>query len=325
MLQASSQATAWITEVVKANQHWQDMIEQAAASRQMFAETARIHDSWKRTFKPIQDQMAELQAAAKLTLASMAYRLTVSERLLAGPNLEAIRRALAPPEPAFLKAWASVAEMTASYRSLAESIRTYPDIMELPVFALPGATRELFAAGHGIRVFRKPGEAVQEPDSSQIELVTEVERETSVCIELLQSIDPALATTYLGAHEALPGRNPDRARHVLSSLRELWNHLLRRIAPDERVLAWVPSSNTDLVHEGRPTRRARVLYVCRNLNHPPLAAFIDQDTRALVRFVEFFNRVHALRQELTDEQLRALLLRTDSWISYILQVWGRPE
>ena len=44
-------------------------------------------------------------------------------------------------------------------------------------------------------------------------------------------------------------------------------------------------------------------------------------TRALVKLVEFFNRVHELEPELTDEQLRALLLRTDSWLTYILQIW----
>jgi hypothetical protein len=33
--------------------------------------------------------------------------------------------------------------------------------------------------------------------------------------------------------------------------------------------------------------------------------------------VDFFNRVHELDPELTDEQLRALLLRIDSWLTYI--------
>jgi hypothetical protein len=130
-----------------------------------------------------------------------------------------------------------------------------------------------------------------------------------------------LATPYAGARAALGSDNPDRARHILSSLREFWNHLLRQIAPDDQVLAWVPQDETDLLHEGRPTRRARVLYICRNLNHAPLSDFVVHDTRALVKLVEFFNRVHQLESELTDEQLRALLLRTDSWLTYILNIW----
>ena len=114
---------------------------------------------------------------------------------------------------------------------------------------------------------------------------------------------------------------PPLFSYILSSLRELWNHLLRRLAPDEYVLAWVSRDDAELLHDGRPTRKARVLYVCRSINHEPLTDFIVQDTRALVTLVESFNRLHELESELTDEQLRALLLRTDSWLTYILQIW----
>ncbi|ADJ29226.1 hypothetical protein [Nitrosococcus watsonii] len=44
------------------------------------------------------------------------------------------------------------------------------------------------------------------------------------------------------------------------------------------------------------------------------------DTRALVKMIELFNRVHELETALTDEQLRAILLRTNSWLMYILQI-----
>lgn len=75
-----------------------------------------------------------------------------------------------------------------------------------------------------------------------------------------------------------------------------------------------------LLHEGKPTRRARVLYVCRGLNNDALTDFLMHDTRALVKLIELFNRVHELETELTDEQLRAILLKTDSWLMYILQI-----
>jgi len=101
----------------------------------------------------------------------------------------------------------------------------------------------------------------------------------------------------------------------------LWNHLLRLLAPDERVLSWLSTDDKDLLHEGRPTRRTRVLYICRGLNFEPLSDFVVQDTHALVKLVEFLNRVHELDRELTDEQLRALLLRTDSWLLYILRIY----
>jgi len=94
------------------------------------------------------------------------------------------------------------------------------------------------------------------------------------------------------------------------------------LAPDEFVAAWIPgiTNQKDLLHEGKPTRRARVLYVCRELNNDPLTDFLLHDTRALVKLIELFNRVHELETELTDEQLRAIVLKTDSWLMYILQI-----
>ena len=163
-------------------------------------------------------------------------------------------------------------------------------------------------------------------------MVIEVEQETSVCVSLLESLDPALAVPYLGAREALESSNPDRVRHILVSLRELWNHVLHRLAPDHEMWCWVNSQGEldQLCKEGKLvyikngqyglTRRARILYICRELNHPPLADFLDQDTNALVKLVEFLQRVHKLESPLTEQQLRAILLRTESWLTYILQL-----
>lgn len=44
------------------------------------------------------------------------------------------------------------------------------------------------------------------------------------------------------------------------------------------------------------------------------------DTRVLVKLIDLFNRVRELETKLTDEQLRAILLKTDSWLIFILQI-----
>ena len=99
---------------------------------------------------------------------------------------------------------------------------------------------------------------------------------------------------------------------------------MRHLAPDDLVFAWIPgnANQKDLLHEGRPTRRARVLYICRELNNDPLTEFLTHDTRSFVKLIELFNRVHELETELTDKQLRAILLKTDSWLMYLLQIWA---
>jgi hypothetical protein len=318
----SGLASSRLAEIVQANQRWQDLINQATASTCLFQDLKRTHQTWLDAMKPMQDNIAQLQAATKLSLGDVAYRLTITERLFAGIDFESLRRAVALPKPIFLKLENAIGNVTLTYEKLAASIRTFPDVTRLPAFVLPGATREVFTTGCLLDAIPTPDEPDRKRDGSEIQLVADFEQETSGCIGLLQAVDPALARPYIGAHDALRERNVDRVRHILSSLRELWNHLLRRLAPDEQVLAWVSKDDKEeLLQKGRPTRRARVLYVCRSLNHEPLTDFVLEDTGALVKLVEFFNRVHEIEPELTDEQLRALLLRTDSWLMYILQIW----
>jgi hypothetical protein len=212
--------------------------------------------------------------------------------------------------------------MVRAYGTLGESIHTRGDMTRLPSYSLPGATREVFVTVHAVDAVRVAHDGEAEQIVARGDLVSQAREESSMCISLLGALDPALCTLYVGAREAFEGGNPDRARHVLSSLRELLDHVLRRLAPDELVLTWMPAHRDGLLHAGRPTRRARVLYVCRNLDHPPLTDFVDEDVRTSVKLVEVFNHVHELRPGLSDVQLGALILRVDSWLTYILQISG---
>ena len=318
-------AATRIQEIVGANQHWQDLIKQATATSRIAESLSAAHQSWLDTIKPIQhdfSQLSQLQASAKLALCDTSLRLSATERLMAGIDFEAIRSRFQIEMPVISGLESSIAHVAASYGNLAESLREISDITRLPAFVLPGATREIYTTSFALETLRPWDERDEDEAETEIQLVAEAELETSGCIALLQQVDPGLARPYIGARDALYGNNADRARHILSSLRELWNHLLRRLAPDDLVAAWIPgvSNQKDLLHDGKPTRRARVLYVCRELNNEPLTDFLMHDTRALVKLIELFNRVHELETALTDEQLRAILIRTDSWLMYILQI-----
>ena len=320
-----SGAIARIQEIVSANQHWQDLIKQGTATIRIAKSLSDAHPSWLDTIKPIQhdySHISQLQASAKLALCDTSLRLAATERLMGGIDFEAIRGRFQIEMPVIAGLESSIAHVAASYGGLAKSIREISDITRLPAFALPGATREIYTTSFALETLRPSDERDGEDAETDIQFVAEAELETSGCIALLQQVDPGLARPYSGARDALYGNNADRARHILSSLRELWNHLLRRLAPDDLVAAWIPgvSNQKDLLHEGKPTRRARVLYVCRELNNDPLTDFLIHDTRALVKLIDLFNRVHELETELTDEQLRAILLKNDSWLMYILQI-----
>ena len=320
-----SGVVARIQEIAGANQHWQELIKQASATSRIAESLAATHQSWLERIKPIQhdfSQFSQLQASAKLALCDTSLRLAATERLMAGIDFEAIRGRFHIEMPVISGLESSIAHVAASYGGLAESLREISDITRLPAFVLPGATREIYTTSFALETLRPWDERDEDEAETEIQLVAEVELETSGCIALLQQVDPGLARPYIGARDALYGNNADRARHILSSLRELWNHLLRRLAPDESVAAWIPgiTNQKDLLHEGKPTRRARVLYVCRELNNDPLTDFLMHDTRALVKMIELFNRVHELETALTDEQLRAIVLKTESWLMYLLQI-----
>lgn len=322
-----SGAASRIKEIASANLHWQEVIKQSTASSRIAESLQAVHRSWLDQLKPLQQefsQLSQLQASAKLTLCDTSLRLAATERLMADIDFEAIRSRFQIEMPVISGLESSIAHVATSYGSLAESLREISDITRLPAFVLPGATREIYTTSFALETLRPLDEWNEEDAETEIQLVAEAELETLGCIALLQQVDPVLARPYIGARDALRGNNADRARHILSSLRELWNHLLRRLAPDESVAAWIPgiTDQKDLLHEGKPTRRARVLYVCRELNNDPLTDFLMHDTRALVKLIELFNRVHELETELTDEQLRAILLKTDSWLMYILQIWA---
>ncbi|MDX2085760.1 MAG: hypothetical protein SFZ03_10285 [Candidatus Melainabacteria bacterium] len=313
-------------EIASANQHWQELIKQLSATSRIAESVNAVHHSWLERLKPLQQdlsQFSQLQVSARLALCDTSLRLVATEQLLAGVNFELIRSRFQIEMPVISGLERSITQVAASYGNLAESLRDISDITRLPAFVLPGASREIYTTSFALNTLHQQDERDEEKTETEIQLVTEAEFEASGCIVLLQQIDPGLARPYIGARDALYSNNADRARHILSSLRELWNHLLRRLAPDNLVSAWIPSLSTnqkDLLHEGKPTRRARVLYVCRDLNNEPLTEFMTHDTRALVKLIELFNRVHELETELTDEQLRAILLKTDSWLMYILQI-----
>jgi hypothetical protein len=309
-----------VGKIVDANMKAQRLIDNVSVSTKLLQDMSGIHRTWSDKFSGLQRDAEGLQAATKLSMSNVAYQLTVTERVYFKIDFEAMARGFSVPSAAIMKLENAIDGLASQYAKLTASIQTPPDLMRLPSTAILGATRELYIAGHAMETICIPGKPSTVIDECDTLLAAETEQATSVCASLLKDVDPALVKPYLGARDAMQSKSVDRARHVLASLRELWSHLLRTLAPDKDVLGWMPSDHDEMLHEGKPTRRTRVLYICRMIDHPPLIEFTVQDTTALVKFIDFFSRVHILDLGLTDEQLHALILRTESWIVYLLQI-----
>jgi Predicted pPIWI-associating nuclease len=158
-----------------------------------------------------------------------------------------------------------------------------------------------------------------------IEQIT-IEPEDETYYESLPSLDEELATfdnrllTMLnGARDSLNSSNPDKARHVTTSVRELFTHIIHRLAPDDDIKKW--STNETHYHENRPTRRARLLYICRKFSCDPLTKFIEDDVRAALSLVDSLNAgTHVVQSKLTQSQLQAIVYRMESLVLFLLKV-----
>ena len=316
----------WAQEIASATGHWQELIKQTATTNGLVESVAGAHQSWLKPFKLMghdHSHLSRLHEFAKLDLRKTALQLNESERLLAGIDFKVIGSRFQVEKLVIARLENSIRSLFASYNSLADSLSTISDITRLPTFVLPGATREIYTTSFAFDSICHSLEYDEDEAEINVRLVEEGEHETSGCISLLEKVDPKLAKLHRGARDAQRGRSTDWERHILISLRELWSHLLRQLAPDEHVLRWIsdkPDRNRFL-HDGKLTRKARVLYVCRELNCDPLTEFVEQDTRALMELFNLFNRVHELEPKLTDIQLRAILLKSDSSLEYVISIW----
>lgn len=152
-------------------------------------------------------------------------------------------------------------------------------------------------------------------------LTQELTKETTDEIEsLLSELDAELIKLWRGAKDALIFPNPDSIRHFSVSLRELLTCIIHKLSPEDRIAAW--SNSPDLFHNGRPTRKARLLYICKGINLPPFDDFILKDIGALLACIDIFQKgTHAISPSLNKTQTDLLLLRVESHIRFLLRIW----
>lgn len=136
---------------------------------------------------------------------------------------------------------------------------------------------------------------------------------------LLSELDENLIRLWEGARDALDSRNADRVRHFAISLRELFTQVIHRLAPDDYVREW--STSPQDFSRNRPTRRARLLFICRGINHGPFVDFVKKDIAAVLEFTNLFQRgTHEVTAPYTEEQLVALRSRMESMLRFMLEI-----
>ena len=64
----------------------------------------------------------------------------------------------------------------------------------------------------------------------------------------------------------------------------------------------------------------KVSYMLRKVSNGPLVDFVKADADAMVKLYDVYNRLHNPETGLTDQQLQAITLRTESHLTYILEL-----
>jgi hypothetical protein len=91
------------------------------------------------------------------------------------------------------------------------------------------------------------------------------------------------------------------------------------LAPDNEVKNW--TTNEELYHKGRPTRKARLLYVCRNINNESLEEFVNKDVAATLSFIDVFQDcTHSITPNYSSSQLLAIKCKAESTIKFLLAI-----
>lgn len=192
----------------------------------------------------------------------------------------------------------------------------------LKVISLPPLTTylppvEFYTGSRVIRTITTPEVDVQ-PDEAGI--LIELTKETNdIVVSYIDRINPSLAKLWQGANQALKSENPDSVRHFITSLRELLTHVIHSLSPDDQLRTW--SSAPEHYHNNKPTRRARLLYICREVNYEPFDHFLNKDIESVLACFELFQQgTHEVEPFFSPSQLEAIKLRAESAIRLLVEL-----
>lgn len=176
---------------------------------------------------------------------------------------------------------------------------------------------ELYTATQAAAVFSLP--AADYPATGD-EIETILDEAVDDFESRLGSLHQGLVEAYKGGIDALNAGGRDWRRHVMVSFRELSTHVLHLLAPDEKL---IPSAAPGDLHNGKPTRRARLNFIFNDVAGPAIAKFYEADMKAAIELFDLLNDgTHRLEQSATSEQAHYIRGRVVGLITAVLEASG---
>lgn len=292
--------TLMAEQAIGDSKHWQTQVD-------FFKRFAGETEAYRLAFKTHYADIAKLSLIAQMRVQQLRWD-KIGYTIKIDPDL------FSPAVSSFSKVITSYEQLFRSFQKTKYNIASFPPfISKLPPV-------EIITKSDLLRSFS--GEEWEESYEDIEEIQCQISEDIEASLEdFLVRLDPGLIPLWQGAKKALKSDNPDRSRHTIVSLREMVTHVLHKTAPDGDIHKW--TTEQTLYHEGRPTRQARLLYICRSVNHEPFELFVSKDVSAHLELIRMLQRgTHQLSINFTDEQLKALILRTESLLRFILAIWN---
>ncbi|WP_426324374.1 hypothetical protein [Pedobacter sp. R-06] len=204
------------------------------------------------------------------------------------------------------------------YSSLLRSISEKPNwIYEAPETAkIPAQDYYIGSRILKIVSIDDPEEVSEEQLDSEI-----TEKNRDAISQYLPVVHKDLPDLWHGAVQAMQSDNPDKIRHVITSLRELYTHVLHLLAPDDVITKW--DVNKEHYANGRPTRRGRFLYLCRNLNgsNSQFAKLLKTEIDATLAMIDLFQGgTHSIKSTFSPFELEFIKIKADTTLRTFLML-----
>ena len=208
-------------------------------------------------------------------------------------------------------------KMANSYRHLWDTLTiNLQGLSAVPLVVTKKPSIEMYLATHQAEVSTIEGEILPEEEK----FLSEIEPADQHMHKLITSVDEHLLPMYQGAIAASKSHNDDYVRHVAISLRELFTHILHKLAPDEVFFKW-NQDESNIGKEGRPTRKGRLRYICRKINYGEFNTFVEQDISTALSFLNLLQKgSHAIQKPYSKRQLRALFIRAKCLLGFIIEI-----
>lgn len=211
----------------------------------------------------------------------------------------------------------SFISLSTEYSALLKSFEIDPySYVELSPTLTTLAPVELYTGANLIELLSTEEEITTEEEL----LKNEVQYENEYSLNLyLPKINVSLLNIWKGAIESFNSNNADKTRQFTVSLRELFTHVMHLLAPDDRVKDW--TKDEAFFNQGRPTRKARLHYICRNISNKPFDKFVEMDVLATLEIINLFQEgTHSIQSNFTQAQLIAMKSKAETTLKFLLEI-----